>query len=160
MTAKLIFPTGRRRRLPWPRPRARQHASALPPGLFALALLCSIAEPAAAQPVTFTPAEQALIARNASLRAAVNLSPSTVRQILDALAASQTQNTAQDAAQDTTRASHPTQAGQPSGPAGSDFEQAADPDLSDLQRVSPEAAHDVFLVLKQVASTRPATPPK
>lgn len=128
---------------------APRRSGLLRPALLAFALLCAdMGGPAAAEPAGFTTAEQALIVRNASLRAAVNVSPAAVRQVLDTLAAARSG-----------RAGLP--AGEPrTEPDGGDFDPAADPDLSSLQRVSPEAAHDIFLVLKQVASTRPATLPK
>lgn len=95
----------------------------------------------------FSQAEQAIIARNASLRDAFATAPATVRRALDAL--------------ESARAGQPRAAPPIEPELGvDDFDPAEDPDLAELQRVSPEAAHDIFQVLKLVATTTRAPPPR
>lgn len=94
----------------------------------------------------FSADEQAVIARNASLRTASATAPAAVRRALDALAAGT------------------ARAGAALGPdpetPQDGFDPTVDPDLAALQRVSPEAAHDIFQVLKQVGTASPIPPPR
>ena len=112
---------------------------------------------ASAQPdaTDFSAAEKAIIARNASLKAALATSPAAVRHALDALAAASPAGTARTAL--APRGSDP--ATSTKDEPGSGFNKSTDPDLSGLQRVSPEAAHDLFQVLKQVGSEKPPQTP-
>lgn len=136
------------------RARARRRAAA---GLLLFAALCvGFAGRAAAQPAAgFTAEEQAIIARNASLKAALATAPAAVRQALDAIAAAQPAGTAR---------SGPPLAQPEPAPRVEDkkarFKRKTDPDLAGLERISPEAAHDLFQVLKQVGSTKPAGQPR
>ena len=104
--------------------------------LIALAVL---SEPAAAElrgtpegaPV-FTAVEVAVITRNAVLSALIQDNPWAVRRVLDALAAISTTRIMGASA--------------PSGaaPADATIDPLANPDLNQLQRVSPEALLDLF----------------
>ncbi|WP_210318585.1 hypothetical protein [Aureimonas endophytica] len=85
------------------------------------------------QPPSFTAAETQTIARNASLRRALAADPWLVRDILDEL----DRAAADDGNQ--------PEAGPETGN-GSE----ADPDLGRLDRSSPEAAYDLFILMKKV----------
>jgi hypothetical protein len=132
----------------------RKHLAAL---AIALAVL---SEPAAAElrgtpesAPAFTAPEVVVITRNAVLSALVKDNPWAVRRVLDALAAI---NTA------------PNSGGKPAvgdaAPADVTIDPLANPDLDQLQRVSPEALLDLFRLLKEAqpgsAGAKPQTPVK
>ena len=92
----------------------------------------------------FSPAEQAIIARNASLREGVRKDPGAVRRALDTLAADRPAGTRSR-----------------EGSVEGLFDEKTDPDLGKLQRASPEAAYDLFQLLKKASDAgTPAPPPK
>ncbi len=85
----------------------------------------------------FSTTDLAAIERNEVLHAAVTRDPWLVYRILRQLEAS-----------DRNRDLLPSR--DPAGPR--DFDSKHDPDLEQFQRVSPEAAHDLFLLLKKASS--------
>mgnify|MGYP003386352978 CR=1 FL=1 len=112
--------------------------------VLALALLASVA-PLHAEPA-FSAADQAIITRNASLRASFARDPASVRQALDLMARSRTRAVDLDKPGGLTR-DVPIRRQD-----SVDFDASTDPDLGALQRASPEAAHDLFQLLKQASS--------
>lgn len=110
-------------------------------GPAALALTLGLVEPARADLApsqsmpTFSTADLETIARNETLRRAVEASPWLVHRILRRLENPPTapRSGTPDDAPPTTR----------------DTDLSRDPDLDSLQRSSPEAAHDLFLLIKQ-----------
>ena len=113
---------------------SRKHLAAL---AIALALL---SEPVAAElrgspegPPVFTAAEVAVITRNAVLSALIQDNPWAVRRVLDALAAVST-----------TPSNGSKRAVGSAAPADATIDPLANPDLDQLQRVSPEALLDLF----------------
>ncbi len=88
-------------------------------------------------PPVFSSAESETIARNASLSRAVGVDPWAVRNFLDALAEADAEGITEAA------------------PAAQQSEE--DPDFKRLERSSPEAAHDLLLIIKQAASDQGAT---
>jgi hypothetical protein len=81
-----------------------------------------------------TPPERAIVARNASLAALDD--QALVRRALEALG---------------TAAASAPRSGLP-GDLFGPFDPAADPDLAILQRASPEAAHDLFQLIKKASA--------
>ncbi len=97
----------------------------------------------AAQPI-FTVAEQAIIHRNAALTLLTKSDPWLVRQVLDAIAQSQArQGDARDAAGQTAASARYERPPEPEH----------NPDLDHLGRSSPEAAHDLFQLIKKAVAT-------
>ncbi|MGH6768876.1 MAG: hypothetical protein ACRECO_07635 [Xanthobacteraceae bacterium] len=122
----------------------------------AVALLCGVAEaepePAKAPP-RFTMAEEVIIARNDVLSALLRIDPRGVRTVLDAIAAAK-KLPADKSGPGNTRDVF----GDPKLRDG-DFrvDPNKNPDLKILfQRASPEAAYDLFQILKRVGSRAPA----
>lgn len=128
--------------------RARVAAAILCAGLMTLAE----AAPAAGASARFTLSEEVIIARNDALTALLPLDPDGVRKILDALEAAR-------------RAPGQERPGTPGMPGPSRdvlggavgetirIDPARNPDLNQLlQRASPEAAYDLFQILKRVGS--------
>jgi hypothetical protein len=111
-------------------------------------LLCACALPlhASAAPRPFTIAEEAIIDRNDALRAVYETDPALVRRVLNALK-SPLQH--KDKQRDVFGPKVP--GGQDSGPSqpGAEIDPATNPDLAILQRGSPEAAHELFQLLKK-----------
>ena len=92
----------------------------------------------------FTLAEESIIARNDMLSALLAVDPVGVRKIVDALVASK---------QRPSSAKHKrgrTVDKPPSGDGVVVIDPARNPDLIVFQRASPEAAYDLFQLLKQV----------
>lgn len=87
----------------------------------------------------FTAADRATIARNASLREAAARDPWVVYRVLRAI------DTGVPAA-GSPREESPAP---DSKPPADGFDSARDPDLGNLQRVAPEAAHDLFMLIKK-----------
>jgi hypothetical protein len=100
--------------------------------------------PSGAERPSYTPSEQALIDRNAALAKIVDSNPELVRRAIDAIEAAQ--------ADSGTRSSPP-----PSRKNGrrTKVERAPDPkhnpDLDQFGRMSPEAAHDLFQLIKNAS---------
>jgi hypothetical protein len=100
----------------------------------------------------FTPYDQSIIARNSLLRDAVASDPWLVRRTLDGLYKGMPES----------RSALPTPA-----PSARDMSLApprldpsSNPDLVPLDRASPEAANDLFQLLKKVGAGSPTTPAK
>lgn len=120
-------------------------------------LLCASAMPlqhASAAPRPFTIAEEAIIERNEALRLVYETDPALVRRVLDAL---KSRGQSKDKQRDVFGPGAPgdQRAGRhdPAQP-GEAFDPGANPDLAIFQRGSPEAAHDLFQLLKK-AKARP-----
>jgi hypothetical protein len=104
----------------------------------------SVAQPpSGAERPSYTPSEQAIIDRNAALAKIVDSNPELVRRALDAI----------EAAQESTRAAIPgatrTKGRRPKVKRAPDPKH--NPDLDQLGRMSPEAAHDLFLLIKNAS---------
>ena len=128
--------------------------------LAALAITMALAEPVAAElrgtpdgPPTFTAPEIMIITRNAALSTLIQENPWLVRQLLNALA------TVEPAAP-TDRPAQRTDDQGVGGAARDVLDPRANPDLDRLQRASPEAALDLFQLLKQAATRKTQTPAK
>jgi hypothetical protein len=115
----------------------------------ALLTLLGVGPVGGASAPRFTLAEEVIIARNDALSALLPLDPAGVRTILDAL----------EAAKRTPAAPRPEPPketfrdvlGGPGGDGSARIDPARNPDLSQLfQRASPEAAYDLFQILKRV----------
>jgi hypothetical protein len=105
-----------------------------------ITLLALLAEPALADlqgaradTPTFTREEIVIIERNATLSEVSKTNPWIVRKLLDAVEQSQSDKKL------------------PSAPSGSD---SANPDFDQMQRASPEAAHDLFQLLQQAGKKK------
>ena len=104
-------------------------------------------------PRVFTAAEVTVITRNAALAALIQDNPWAVRRVLDALAAvSTTPNTG---------SKRPVGS---AAPADATIDPLANPDLDQLQHVSPGALLDLFRLLKEAqpgsGGAKPQTPVK
>ena len=133
---------------------SRKHLAAL------VIALAALSEPAVAElrgspegPPVFTAAEVAVITRNAVLSALIQDNPWAVRRVLDALAAVST----------TPNSGSKRPVGS-AAPADATIDPLANPDLDQLQRVSPEALLDLFRLLKEAqpgsGGAKPQTPVK
>lgn len=123
--------------------------------LLTIAVLIS-ADPAIAQlrdgssgPPSFSAAERGIIERNAALKALVESDPLVVRRAIDAVAALDARS-ADGAATPEPR----TRGIGPRDPSVT-LDPVANPDLNRLQMASPEAAYDLFQLLKQAGSGKP-----
>ncbi len=106
----------------------------------------------------FTPRERALIARNESLRAAAAKDPALARRAMRAMNASQAGSRSYVSGTRELRSDNgrgPSQVGRPPRKRNG-FDPRRDPDMNQYQRSSPEAAHDLFQLLKRASdgSTR------
>jgi hypothetical protein len=116
---------------------------------FAVALIFGFACPAHAELVPdpalpqFSPADIARIERNATLRNLYVRNPWLTFRVLRAI----------DEAVETKRDALPSQSPPPTS---QPFDEKRDPDLGELQRVAPEAAVDLFALIKKASSSRPA----
>lgn len=99
---------------------------------------------------TFSVAERSIIARNASLRDRVSTEPWLVRRVLDTLA---------NRTGDATRSVLPAPATRDL-PVERRFDTAVDPDLGTFERASPEAASDLFQLIKKAGAASQPTPAK
>src|SRR5262249_53351050 len=108
---------------------------------FGFATLLSFAATAQKSELQFTSAEETIIARNDALVRLRSSHPEIVRKVLDALASVKPRKRRDLRDPDPLRADLP-------------FDPARNPDLVVYQRGSPEAAHDLFQLLKQ-AGTKP-----
>jgi hypothetical protein len=93
----------------------------------------------------FTLAEESIIARNDMLSALLAVDPVGVRKIVDAIVASKQRSSSPK------RKRGRTVDKPPSGDGAVVIDPARNPDLIVFQRASPEAAYDLFQLLKQVA---------
>jgi hypothetical protein len=93
----------------------------------------------------FSTDDRAVIARNPMLRSVVEQEPALVRRVLDALAAIESVQP-RSSLMPNDRQPIPS----PGEPAGT----SSNPDLDRLERTSPEAANDLFQLLKQAATRR------
>jgi hypothetical protein len=91
----------------------------------------------------FTLAEEAIIARNDMLSALLAVDPVGVRKIVDAIVASKQRSSGKPKRGRTVDKP-------PSGDGAVVIDPASNPDLIVFQRASPEAAYDLFQLLKQV----------
>ena len=97
---------------------------------------------------SFGPADRAIIGRNESLRRDVDRDPAAVRRALDTLAAKQMPGEGKPGARSR------------EGSLDDLFDEATDPDLDRLERASPEAAYDLFQILKKASDSGTPPPPK
>jgi hypothetical protein len=111
-------------------------------------------QPADAAPRPFTIAEEAIIDRNEALRSIYETDPALVRRVLNALKArSQTNDKQRDVFGPGTPESPGSGRHDPSQPRP-DIDPATNPDLAIFQRGSPEAAHDLFQLLKKASGRK------
>jgi hypothetical protein len=114
--------------------------------LVAALALCGAAPDGAAQSAPrFTLAEEVVIARNDALTELVKIDPWSVRKILDAMAAAKqkprpSQERQRDVGERRPDAVH--------------VDPGRNPDLEIFQRASPEAAYDLFQILKRVGGAQ------
>lgn len=115
-------------------------------------LVCAMLQPAIAGPRPFTIAEEAIIERNDALRSVYETDPGLVRRALDAM---KFRSQGKDKQRDVFGPATP---GNPGGEApilpGDAIDPATNPDLAIFQRGSPEAAHDLFQLLKKAAGRK------
>jgi|APFEC2959095136_1045048.scaffolds.fasta_scaffold05146_2 hypothetical protein len=119
-----------------------------------LALACALLQPASAAPRPFTIAEEAIIDRNETLRSLYQTDPALVRRVLDAL---KSRGQSKDRQRDVFGPGAPGNAGsEPRDPSQAEatFDPATNPDLAIFQRASPEAAHDLFQLLKKASGRK------
>lgn len=93
----------------------------------------------------FSASEQAIIHRNAALSALVGTDPWLVRRVLDAITVAGASRSGGDAER-----TPPRQYERPPEP-------ARNPDLDYLGRSSPEAAHDLFQLIKRASENKGGT---
>lgn len=113
---------------------------------------CAVLQPAIAAPRPFTIAEEAVIERNEALRSIYKADPALVRRVLDAL---KSRPHSKDKQRDVFGPAEPgTPARDTPIQPGEEIDPAANPDLAIFQRGSPEAAHDLFQLLKKAAGRK------
>jgi hypothetical protein len=116
-----------------------------------LLLACAMLQPASAAPRPFTIAEEAIIERNEALRTVYQTDPALVRRVLNAMKSrGQSKDRQRDAFGPKAPDDRPADRRDPAEPMPS-IDPAANPDLAIFQRASPEAAHDLFQLLKRAA---------
>jgi hypothetical protein len=99
---------------------------------------------AGGEPRSFTAQEQTIIGRNAALSELVDRDPQLLRKVLDAIASAETMRAGP--------ALDPP-SGKPGG-RGETPDPSRNPDLQQLERVSPEAALDLFQRIKRASGNR------
>ena len=114
----------------------------------AFILVSATAQGATQSAPRFTLAEEAIIARNELLSALLAVDPLGVRKIVDAIIAAKQRPSA------TARKRGRTVEKPPSGDGVAVIDPARNPDLVIFQRASPEAAYDLFQLLKLVAGSQ------
>jgi hypothetical protein len=115
-------------------------------------LACAMLQPSIAAPRPFSIAEEAIIERNEALRSAYQTDPALVRRVLDAM---KSRGQSKDKQRDVFGPGAPGAPGRDApAPPGEDIDPAANPDLAIFQRGSPEAAHDLFQLLKKAAGRK------
>jgi hypothetical protein len=114
--------------------------------VLAVALPAAFADSQTGRHLQFSAQERAIIERNADLKGVVARDPRLVRRVLDAIAAAPAQPAATE----------PTDRGAVVSEPGAPIR---NPDLDNLERSSPEAAHDLFLLLKKASQNRKSEQP-
>jgi hypothetical protein len=109
--------------------------------IFLLPIGGAIAQAPAAPAPAFSAAEQAVIRRNSALHALLPRDPLLVRRVLDAIASA---NTGGARSNDGGKPRKPERPPNPK----------SNPDLENLGRASPEAAHDLFQLIKKAGQKR------
>lgn len=116
-----------------------------------LLLACAMLQPASAAPRPFTIAEEAIIERNEALRTVYQTDPALVRRVLNAMKSrGQSKDRQRDVFGPKAPDDRPADRRDPAEPMPP-IDPAANPDLAIFQRASPEAAHDLFQLLKRAA---------
>ena len=109
---------------------------------------------ASAGPRPFTIAEEAIIDRNEALRSIYETDPALVRRVLNALKSRGPNNDKQrDVFGPKVPGGPSPRQHDPSQP-DAEIDPATNPDLAILQRGSPEAAHDLFQLLKKASGRK------
>jgi hypothetical protein len=109
---------------------------------------------ASAAPRPFTIAEEAIIERNEALRSIYETDPALVRRVLDALKSpAKNKEKQRDVFGPRVPGGQRSDPIDPSEP-GAEIDPATNPDLAILQRGSPEAAHDLFQLLKKASGRK------
>jgi hypothetical protein len=117
-----------------------------------LLIVCAMLQPAFAAPRPFTIAEEAIIERNEALRSAYQADPALVRRVLNAM---KSRDRNKDKQRDVFGPATPgTPGGDMPVQPGEEIDPGANPDLAIFQRGSPEAAHDLFQLLKKAAGRK------
>jgi hypothetical protein len=125
-----------------------------PRQLLFIALISCLTNPALADlqgaPATpvFSQEEVALINSNETLLKASQSDPWLVRRLLDVVERTDRAGAGAKPSDDSERPSPPP----------SDVDQQPDPDTDEMERTSPEAAHDLFQLLKQAGPKKPNKP--
>jgi hypothetical protein len=109
--------------------------------ILALPVGSAIAQPPSSSAPAFSAQEQAVIRRNSALNDLLPRDPVLVRKVLDAIAFA---NTGGARSND---GSKPRKPERPPNP-------KSNPDLESFGRASPEAAHDLFLLIKKAGQKR------
>jgi hypothetical protein len=109
--------------------------------IFALPIGGAIAQTPTSAGSTFSAEEQAVIQRNSALNAVLSRDPALVRRVLDAMASA---NTGGARSSDGGKPRKPERPPNPK----------KNPDLENFGRASPEAAHDLFQLLKKAGQKR------
>jgi hypothetical protein len=116
---------------------------------FAVALIFGFASPARAELSAdhalpqFSQTDIDRIGRNATLRELYLYNPWLTFRVLRTIDT-----------ETATKKDMPSEPGRPPGPAP--FDEQRDPDLGELQRVAPEAAVDLFALIKKASGTNPS----
>jgi ribonuclease D len=92
-------------------------------------------------PTSFTKDERAIILRNEVLARLAKTNPGAVHQVVAKIMSTKRENTVGDLADATNSTSR-------------ELDAKKNPDLDQLLRSSPEASHDLFLLLKQAAVSK------
>jgi hypothetical protein len=109
-----------------------------------LASVPSLADPLHSGPrPEFTTSEEAVIHRNSSLERLAQRDPWVVRRALDAIARADNEGSRESSDRSQMKRKYE----RPPNP-------EANPDLDTLSRVSPEAAHDLFQLIKKASTGR------
>jgi hypothetical protein len=94
----------------------------------------------------FTPGEQAIIDRNAALAAIIDSDPGLVRRVLDSIEAAQAGSGSRSSVPRASRSGRGRRQKTERPP-----DPNHNPDLDQLGRLSPEAAHDLFQLIKNAS---------
>lgn len=117
-----------------------------------LLLACAMMlQPAIAAPRPFTIAEEAIIDRNEALRSVYETDPALVRRVLNAL---KSRGQSKDKQRDVFGPGNPGSGRHDPTQPGAEIDPATNPDLAIFQRGSPEAAHDLFQLLKKASGRK------
>jgi len=116
-----------------------------------LLVVCALLQSGNAGPRPFTIAEEAVIERNEALRLVYETDPALVRRVLNAM---KSRPSGKDKQRDVLGPKPGDGGGADSAPVVPDFDPAVNPDLAIFQRGSPEAAHDLFQLLKKAGGRK------